>query len=243
MKRDSGSPDFPIWLIGDSSPENWERHLDVPLDARHPARHNIWTPILEGIQSYLFSTKRTRLCSEALYIRNAVHRASDKPDHRTVEWLPNLQEETRDLACLVNRHAPALVLTFGAFAFEFVRRSLDEAPPQAYWHWTTTRLGQEFRQRTGKFRSECTNLFPLLHVSIARGRFLESHRNFTGKSHGNYFDQVAQEIARCLCNNESVFSIGAPCAGGGFRLSQSRRRRMRRPTPSYGGQRDRCLPQ
>ena len=207
MKRDSGSRDFPIWLIGDSSPAKWERHLDAPLDPRHPARHNIWTPILDRIQSHLFSAKRTRLCTDALYIRNAMHHASDKPNHRTAEWSSHLQQETRELARLVNRHAPVLVMTFGAFAFEFGRRGLDETPPRAFRHWTTTRLGQEFRQRTGKFRPDCVNLFPLLHASIARGHFLKSHRNFTDSNCGNYFDHVAQEIARCLCNNEHAFSL------------------------------------
>ena len=110
-------------------------------------------------------------------------------------------------ARLVNRHAPVLVMTFGAFAFEFGRRSLEESPPRAFRHWTTTRLGQEFRQRTGKFRPDCANLFPLLHASIARGYLLKSHHNFTDSSRGNYFDHVAQEIARCLCNNASAFSL------------------------------------
>ena len=209
MKREHGSRDFPIWLLGDSSPAKWERRLVAPLDPRHPARHNIWTPILEGIQSHLFTAKRTRLCTDALYIRNAVHRASDKPNHRTVEWPSHLYRETHDFASLVNNHSPVLVLTFGAFAFEFARRSLKESSPRAFRHWTTARLGQEFRHRTETFRPDGTNLFPLLHASIARGRFLESHRYFTDRSDGNYFDYVAQTIAHCLCNNESAFNIQA----------------------------------
>ena len=51
MNRDSGSRNFPIWLIGDSSPAEWEAYLVDPLDSKHPARHNIWTPILGGAMS------------------------------------------------------------------------------------------------------------------------------------------------------------------------------------------------
>ena len=53
MKEFSGDPEFPIWLIGDSPPENWVDKLDFPLDAKHPARHNVWTSILDSLQAQL----------------------------------------------------------------------------------------------------------------------------------------------------------------------------------------------
>ena len=199
--------DFPIWLIGDSSPARWEAHLDDPLDSRHPARHNIWTPILEGIQSHLFSSLRSRLVTNDLYIRNAVHNAREKPSGRVVEWSPRLEEETRELGRLLAVHSPRLVLSFGAFAFEFARRSCDEDPRRAFGYWSTERLGQQFRQRIGKFAPNEINLVPLLHVSIARRYFLESHRKFTQDENGNYFEHVAQEIADCLCRNEAAFPV------------------------------------
>jgi hypothetical protein len=46
MKPLVGDPDFPIWLLGDSNPKGWQSVLETPLDPRHPARHNIWTPVL-----------------------------------------------------------------------------------------------------------------------------------------------------------------------------------------------------
>ena len=42
------------------------------------------------------------------------------------------------------------------------------------------------------------NVVPLLHVSIARGRFLYSHRYFVGgegDSEPNYFDYVGRKLA------------------------------------------------
>ena len=50
-------------------------------------------------------------------------------------------------------------------------------------------------------------MLPLLHVSIARGRFLQAHRNFTGQDHGNYFDYAAREIAALLLAHRDEFAI------------------------------------
>ena len=205
MNRDSGSRTFPIWLIADSSPARWESRLVQPLDPRHPARHNIWTPILDGIQNHLFSVARTRIDTTDLYIRNAVHYPEEKPPYRRRDWSPNLTPQTRDLAKLIAQHRPKLLLTFGAFAFEFTRRSLNQVPPQALSHWTSGRLGWEFKHRVQAFDPDEFNLLPLLHVSIARGRFLESHRNFTGLDDANYFDLAARGIAELLLAHQDEF--------------------------------------
>ena len=198
MNRDAGSPSFPIWLIGDSSPANWEADLVDPLDSRHPARHNIWTPILDGIQSHLYASTRKRLYTDEIYIRNAVHNASQKPGATAREWSCDLEAETRELARLLKSHSPKLVFSLGAFAFEFARRSRDDTPHRPFNHWSTARLGQEFRRRLRAFSQGDIALIPLLHVSIARRHFLKSHKAFTQMEDGNYFDYVAQEIASCL---------------------------------------------
>ena len=207
MNRDSGLRNFPIWLIGDSSPAKWEAHLVYPLDSKHPARHNIWTPILEGIQSHLYASTRKRLHTDDLYIRNAVHHPSDKPHGNAVTWSSDLEEETREMARLFDSHAPKLVFSFGAFAFEFARRGHNESPHHAFRDWSTERLGQEFRQRIQVFTPRDINLIPLLHVSIARGHFLSGHKNFTQMEDGNYFDYVGQQIADCLSRNQTGFPI------------------------------------
>ena len=69
----AGKQNFPIWLIGDSPPQNWEHDLNHPLDERHPTRHSIWTPIENVIQRLLYNWKNTRLLSENIYIINAIN--------------------------------------------------------------------------------------------------------------------------------------------------------------------------
>ena len=122
MQRESGNKNSSIWLIGDSSPSQWEGFLDEPLDSRHPARHNIWTPVLEGIQEQVFLGDRRRVDDSQLYVRNAVHNREDRPLDSAMEWHPKLLEEAGDFGRLLGKHKPPMVFTFGAFAFEFVRR-------------------------------------------------------------------------------------------------------------------------
>ena len=54
MKKETGNPRFPIWLLADSEPDGWRDRLDDPLDKRHPIRHNIWTSVLDVIQADVF---------------------------------------------------------------------------------------------------------------------------------------------------------------------------------------------
>ncbi|MCY4389200.1 MAG: hypothetical protein OXC18_19060 [Desulfurellaceae bacterium] len=209
MKRESGSKNFPIWLIGDSNPESWADVLNYPLDPRHPARHNIWTPILDGIQEQVFLADGRRVATDQLYARNAVQDKGERPPGTEIVWQPGLLKEVHNFASLLTLHTPKLVFTFGAFAFEFARRSLKENPEEKTKGWTTERLGQEFRQRVRDFDPEGINIFPLLHISIARRWFLQSHNYFTGREGGNYFDYVAKEIAPLLLEHKLSLPIWA----------------------------------
>ena len=207
MLRESGNMSSSIWLIGDSGPPQWREYLDEPLDSRHPARHNIWTPVLEGIQKQVFLGDRRRVDDSQLYVRNAVHNQEDKPPHNAIEWDPKLLEETDALGKLLETYEPTLVFTFGAFAFEFTRRSLAIEPRKSFRCWTTRRLGTEFGQSVKDFSPREVNVFPLLHVSIARGRFLKSHEHFTGESNGNYFDLVGREIGTLLLKYKDTLGV------------------------------------
>ena len=207
MVRETGNRNSSIWLIADSSPPRWTEYLDGPLDSRHPARHNIWTPVLEGIQKHVYLEDRRRVDDSEVYIRNAVHSPKDKPSYNAAKWGPTLSEATNRFGDLLDNYEPTLAFTFGAFAFEFTRRSKRWGPSRSTRYWTTKRLGAEFKKRVTEFDPEEVNVFPLLHVSIARGHFLKSHENFTGESAGNYFDYVAREIGKLLLGHKDTLNI------------------------------------
>jgi len=194
MKDSSGDSNFPIWLIADSEPQKWQSKLDLPLDPRHPARHNIWTPVLYYLQDYLYRNGKLRLDTENLYITNAVKNPECKPKGTDLQWSKELQNRIKKLRTNLSNAKPNILLSFGAFAFEILRRTHGEEPKK-YIHWGTRELGTEFRKRVNEYDSSQINIIPLLHVSIARGRFLESHKYFVGEEKGNYFKFVGIELA------------------------------------------------
>lgn len=198
MEDYAGDPKFPVWLVADSQPKNWHHLLLTPLDPRHPARHNIWTSVLEYMQGTLYKQKKRRFDTERLYIRNAVTDPDEKPEGVRLNWPQELRDKTNSLGISLSCFNPKVVLTFGAFAFEFARRACSEEPLLPYSHCTTAQLGNEFKKRIASYDALKPNILPLLHVSISRGRFLESHRYFVGgegKEPPNYFEYVGGKLA------------------------------------------------
>ena len=206
MERESGCKSSPIWLIGDSPPKNWKDELSEPFDSRHPARHNIWTPVVDGIQELVYRQEKRRVDTSRLYVRNAVHNWESKVGPYDKNW-SQLKEATEELGGLLGKHKPKLVFTFGAFAFEFANRSLGKNEKRAYRYWTTERLGKQFRLSVAKFPSCEIDVVPLLHTSISRGKYLVSHKHFTCAEDGNYFDYVADKVSALLLNHKDDLDI------------------------------------
>ncbi len=195
MKRFDGLPDSGIWLLADSNPVVWQNDLDVPLDRRFPTRHNIWTPIEKVIQSHLFRECKSRL-DEKYYIGNAV----EDPCVKLQKDL--LDDEIAIFRGLLNQHQPLLVLCFGQFAFEFARRARQEEEEHPFDYWNIERLAEAFGNRISAIREDAVNVLPLLHASVARGRFLLCHEKFSG-GNKDYFQYVGEKLARVLVKHRT----------------------------------------
>jgi hypothetical protein len=198
MQREIGSMDSPIWLLGDSNPKNWADALEAPLDPRHPARHSIWTSVLDVIQDKVYKEARLRVDTSNLFIRNAIEDPKYKPLGSKIIWQNPVVDQVMDHRGLLVNHHPILLFCFGAFAYEFARRVMAESPEFAYSHWGAKNLGNDFLFRASSVDSNQVNIFPLLHVTIARGKFIQSHRYFTNSQDGNYFEFVGRQIADVL---------------------------------------------
>jgi hypothetical protein len=207
MDRDVGDRAFPIWLLGDSNPLQWQEKLNTPLDPRHPIRHNIWTSVLDVVQDCVFRSGRCRVDTESLYIRNAVDDPSKKPISSSVDWLSGTNQEIKVLHGLLARHQPPIVCCFGAFAFEFARRAQRREPIRSFGYWGALRLGEEFRTSAKHFDVTEVNLLPLLHRSIAGGKFIESHEYFCAETGANYFEYVGTGIAEILIQHKDRLSV------------------------------------
>jgi hypothetical protein len=206
MLRECGDKNFPIWLLGDSEPENWSSVLNTPLDPRHPIRHNIWTSVLDVIQDKVYRDIRNRLDTSTLYIRNAVGDKNTKPGASEDNWSVTANNELEIYKNLINEHNPMIILSFGAFAFEFARRSLGENH-RKYGYWDTKKLGDEFCSRVDKFDCNKTNIIPMLHRSIAGGKFMVSHEYFCKQQRANYFDFTGNKIAELIIKNKESLKV------------------------------------
>ena len=199
MKRDIGNKKCPIWLLGDSAPSNWENYLGEPFDSRHPIRHNIITSVFDVIQDTIYRENRKRIEMSKIYIRNAVEKASIKPKSNVLEWnKKELIDEMKEFKKLFDENTPRLILTFGAFSYEFINRALKRREERKYKKWGTKELGEEFRNNINLINDEEPIILPLLHRSISGGRFLQSHDYYCKKPGANYFDYVGKEISKII---------------------------------------------
>jgi hypothetical protein len=206
MIREIGDRNSELWLLGDSNPKNWDTALSTPFDPRHPAIHSIWTPILNSVQDHVYRTNRLRIDTSDLYIRNAIENPDLKPKDRENEWSQAVEGEVQNLRNLLDEFGPKFIFSFGAFSFEFARRALHEEPKRPHSFWGAKNMGEEFRRRIQTFDLARVNIFPLLHVSIAR-RFLQSHNYYSAEVGGNYFDHVAGHLSHVLLMNSDELDI------------------------------------
>jgi hypothetical protein len=106
---------------------------------------------------------------------------------------------------MVNEHEPKMLMCFGGFAFEFALRAIEggQRKPIKIKEWKTDLLGEVFLRRVNEFNSQSTNIFLLLHATIARGRFLYAHNYYCGSNfcqwgNANYFDFVGNHLSKII---------------------------------------------
>ena len=210
VKSNQGSP---IWLLGDSIPDRWSGHLEGALDARHPSRHSIWTPILDAAQREFYFKRGLRLDDDALYIQNAVEKPSQKPG-TSQDWnrYSELTNQVDKYAASVSLYRPNIIITFGQFAYEFARRSCAKTISHkkteqnfSVKYWTVDNLALVFNIVTNNTLVDespySTIIVPLLHATIARGKFLQNHKSYCRHDEdksGNYFRFAGTRLANLI---------------------------------------------
>jgi len=202
MTKQTGDPAFPLWLLGDSDPDRWRKHLAYPFDSRHPIRHNVWTSVIDVVQDKVYRALMRRVDARRLFVRNAVQNPVAKPSapfNALSIWPAEAQTSLDDYRKLLAEHRPKIIIPFGWFAFAFALRAVGEPCDGPSCNGSQSgHLGNEFRKRAAGFEIEKANVLPLLHRSIAGGNFLSGHNEFCGKPGGNYLEEAGQVIADIL---------------------------------------------
>ena len=189
LKRESGERTFPIWLL---------------FNPKHPVvSHYIWTPVLTEIQDMVYRELHTRINTSAIYFRNVVSDSAIVP--RTANWWgAQAGTEIERFREIVLEHNPKILISFGAFPFEFVRRAYRIKPEKGPKSWGNSNLGDEFTKSIESFDINDTNRIPLLRHMASSGKYKENqNQNYFE----NYIHYVGTKIAAKIIENKNSLDI------------------------------------
>ena len=192
MKTELGERAYPIWLL---------------INPKYPAvRHDIWRPILDEIQDRVFRELQTRIDTSNIYIRSAVSDIEIVPN--TLNWWgKDVAKEIVFYREIVQEHKPKMLISFGAFPFEFARRVLEINPIKGPKAWSSSVLRDEFEKSMENFNINQTNMIPFLRRVIATDKFIET-RNFLSRTdRETYFQHVGAKIAEKIIENKDALDI------------------------------------
>ncbi|MDP4159922.1 MAG: hypothetical protein Q8911_09215 [Bacillota bacterium] len=192
MKMESGERSYPIWLL---------------LNPKYPAvRHDIWTPILDEIQDKVYRKLHTRIDTQNIFVKNAVSDIGIVPN--TLNWwAAEVAKEIEMFRESVLEYQPKILITFGAFPYEFVRRVFEVKPQKGPKYWSTSNLREEFEHSIADFDISRTNRIPLLRRVITNGKFIEDRNYSSRKDSENYFHDVGKKIAEKIIENKDNLKI------------------------------------
>ncbi len=187
MARESGSRSCPIWLL---------------VNPKHPSvRYYIWTPVLAIIQDKVFREIHKRIDTSDIFIWNVVRESGLVPN--TLNWWgAEVDAEIESFRALVLEHKPKLLITFGAFPYEFLRRVYELKPQKGPKYWGTAKLREEFESSIENFDITETNRIPLLRRVVESGKFIEGNNYYCQEDVENYFCYVGTKIAEKIIANQ-----------------------------------------
>ncbi|MGC7872167.1 hypothetical protein ACPUYX_11630 [Desulfosporosinus sp. SYSU MS00001] len=189
IKRESGEKTYPIWLI---------------FNPKHPVVSNyIWVPVLTEIQDKIFRELHTRINTVDIYKRNIVTDIDIIP--MTAKWWDDkVNVEINNFRDIALEYNPKIIISFGAFPYEFLRRVYGIEPEKGPKSWTNSNLEVEFEKSIKSFDINKTNTIPLL-------RRMSSTRKYKEEQNQNYFEKyihyVSTKIAAKIIENKNYLNI------------------------------------
>lgn len=192
FKQDTGERAYPIWLL---------------VNPKHPTvRHNIWSPILDEIQDRVYREIHTRIDTTNIFMRNAVSDCRLVPN--TLHWWgAEVAKEIEEFREIVFEYKPKLLISFGAFPFEFLRRVFEIKPEKGPKYWGNSKLTDEFERSMESFDINKINRIPLLRRVIASDNYIEAQNCFGRKNGENYYSNAGTKIAEKIIENKDSLDI------------------------------------
>ena len=190
--RDSGERTYPIWLL---------------VNPKYPeVVYGVWRYVLDEIQDKVYREIHTRIDTTNIYIRSAVSDCGIVPN--TLNWWGNeVSAEIKLFREIILEHKPKMLISFGAFAFEFLRRVCEIKPEKGPKYWSVPILKDEFDISIGKFDVNQINMIPLLRRVIESDKFIENQNYCSRNDSEKYFHHVGTKIAEKIIANKDNFNI------------------------------------
>ena len=186
MKSEIGLRTYPIWLL---------------VNPKYPAvRYDIWRPVLAEIQDRVYRELHLRIDTTNIFIKSTVDDKKLVPN--TLNWwAKEVAKEIELFREMIHEHKPKMLITFGAFSFEFTRRVNEIKPEKGPKAWSTMMLQNEFETSMENFDINQTNTIPLLR------RVLETHNYMSLGDREAYFIRVGTKIAEKIIENKDNLNI------------------------------------
>lgn len=190
--RELGKRTYPIWLL--FNPKYPEVHRDI------------WRPVLDVIQDRVYRKLQTRIDTSDIFIRSAVDDRGIVPKTSHL-WGWKVAEEIELYREIILEHKPKMLISFGAFPYEFARRVYEVKPEKGPKAWGTSNLKDEFKQSMKNFEICQTNLIPLLRRINVTDEIKETRNILSRNEMELYFQDVGAKLADKIIENKNNLDI------------------------------------
>ncbi|SDH69326.1 hypothetical protein [Desulfosporosinus hippei] len=193
VERDLGDITYPIWLL---------------INPKYPTVVNdIWRHVLDEIQDHVYRKINSRIDTSNIYIRSVVSDCGIVPN--TLNWWgKEVATEIKLFREILLEYQPKILVTFGGFPYEFVRRVFEVKPEKGPKYWSANKIKNEFDRSIKTFDVNNTNLIPLLRrVTIERN---DRYDCFSSNEIEDYFQQVGKKISEIIIRDKNSLKIWIP---------------------------------
>lgn len=192
VERDSGDKAYPIWLL---------------INPKYPAVVNdIWRHVLDEMQDKVYREIHSRIDTTNIYIRSVVSDCGVVPN--SLNWWGNeVEAEIKLFRKIIQEYHPKILISFGGFPFEFLRRVFEIKPQKGPKYWSAPIIRDEFEQSIRKFKINQTNVIPLLRRMVPYDKFMETQNHFNRSDAEHYFYYVGTKLSERIIQNKDSLKI------------------------------------
>ncbi|AFQ43675.1 hypothetical protein [Desulfosporosinus meridiei] len=192
VDRDSGDRTYPIWLL---------------INPKYPAVINgIWRHVLDEMQDKVYRELQSRIDTKNIYIRSVVGDCGIVPN--TLNWWgKEVASEIKILREIIEEYEPKILITFGGFPYEFIRRVFSAKPEKGPKYWSALNLKNEFEKAIANFDLSQTNVVPLLRRVNTSDKDQEAQKYLDSTIKEQYFSHVGRKLSETIIQNKDSLEI------------------------------------